>query len=156
MAEVSSPGNDAMTPRGTHAGWAIGLALLAATSGCGSNNPQTVPVQGRITLDGGAWPKSGMIIFTCIEPAEGFPKRPGKGFFDRQGHFVLTTFTEGDGLIPGTYRAMVICGEEVKDSDGPSQSYVPLKYQTPARSGIELTVAPDAEPIDFSFDVRSR
>ncbi|MBN2023575.1 MAG: hypothetical protein JW809_12390 [Pirellulales bacterium] len=133
-----------------------GLCACAAIGGCGSGNPETVPVHGRITLDGGAWPKPGMIIFTCTEPAAGFPKRPGKGFFDKEGEFVLTTFAEGDGLMPGTYRAMVICGEDIKDMEDTGKSYVPAKYQSPARSGIELTVTPDSDPIEFVYDIPSK
>lgn len=131
-----------------------GLATLCLLAiGCGPNRPETVRVKGRVTLGGGEWPAAGMIIFTPLEAAEGFPRRPGRAFFDRKGRFTVTTFSEGDGLIPGKYRAAVHCGEPVNDMDARAKSYVPANYQSPARSGLELTVPPGSGTLNVEYDI---
>ena len=77
--------------------------------GCGSKHPTTVPVRGTITYGGGAWPKGGAVFFTCVKPAEGFPGRPGMARFDTQGRFVVTTWENVEGLMPGQYRVGIEC-----------------------------------------------
>lgn len=129
------------------------VAVCTAPLGCGSSRPETVRVRGRVTLAGGEWPAAGLIIFTPVEPAQGFPRRAGRAFFDRQGRFAATTFEEGDGLMPGTYRAAVYCGEETPDMGSAGRDYVPAKYQNPARSGLELTVPAGAGPIEVDYDL---
>ena len=62
-----------------HPAFATFLLLLA---GCGDNRPTTVPVTGTVTFRGGPMPEKGMMFFTVLEPAEGFPARPGVADFD--------------------------------------------------------------------------
>ncbi len=121
--------------------------------GCGSGRPETVPVSGRVTLGGGDWPAAGLIVFTPVEPAEGFPRRAGRAFFDTQGHFTVMTYTRGDGLMPGRYRAAVYCGEPVDDMDAEAKSFVPLQYQNPARSGLELVVESGGRRMYVEYDI---
>jgi hypothetical protein len=131
------------------------LAICIAPSGCGSSRPETVPVRGQVTLAGGDWPAAGLIIFTPVEPAPGFPRRAGRAFFDLQGRFTAMTFEEGDGLMPGTYRAAVYCGEAIRGMDSAGQSCVPPKYQNPSQSGLELTVPAGADPIQANYNIPS-
>ncbi len=107
--------------------------------GCGnSNRPKTIPVTGTITFGGGPWPKPGEIYFTCVEPEAGFPRKPGLAQFDTNGAFVAGSFTEKDGLVPGTYRMSVECWEVRPNMDGiPAKSYLPDKYLNPAENGLE-------------------
>jgi hypothetical protein len=130
---------------------AAGLMILVGLVGCGPRRPQTVPVSGRITLDGGPWPSEAMLFFGC-EPAPGFPARTGKAIVAKDGSFRVGTFgNEADGLMPGKYRAYVICEGT---AGGKTVSYVPEKYQIAATSGLELTVEPGSRPIDnLSWDV---
>ncbi|MBN1911639.1 MAG: hypothetical protein JW818_17995 [Pirellulales bacterium] len=132
---------------------AASLVLLAVLTlpGCGPKRPQTVPVSGTITFGGGPWPAEATLIFTCEKPAEGFPKRPGRAFIATDGSFTVSTFeNKGDGLMPGKYRAHVVCEETVK---GKIVSHVPAKYQVGLTSGLELTVEPGSAPIHISWDV---
>jgi len=129
------------------------LVVCVALSGCGPSRPETVPVRGQITLAGGDWPAAGLIVFTPFEPAKGFPRRAGRAFFDPQGHFAAMTYEEGDGLMPGTYRVAVHCGEAIGDMESGGRSYVPAKYQNPAQSGLELTVPTGSGPVEVSYDV---
>jgi len=129
------------------------LAVCTVPAGCGPSRPDTVPVRGQVTLGGGDWPGAGMIIFTPVEPAPGFPRRAGRAFFDLQGRFTATTFEEGDGLMPGTYRAAVYCGEVIRDMESVDQGCVPAKYQNPTQSGLELTVPAGSGPIDVDYNI---
>ncbi len=92
-------------------------------------------------------------MFTPVEPAEGFPRRAGRAFFDTQGRFTVMTYTQGDGLMPGTYRAAVYCGEPVDDMDSAGKSFVPAKYQNPAQSGLELVVEPGSPRLVVEYDI---
>jgi hypothetical protein len=134
---------------------AWGLMLL---SGCGHSGPEVVPVRGRVTFGGGDWPKPGVLYFTVDRAAAGFPGRPGTGHFDTDGNLTVTTFTKGDGLIPGHYKIGVECWEvtPVMGSSGPPRMYVPAKYQSPGSSGLELTVEPGQSMVEVSFDIPKR
>ncbi|NLF08380.1 MAG: hypothetical protein GX594_10430 [Pirellulaceae bacterium] len=129
------------------------LLLVALACGCGPRRPETVQIRGRITLNGGDWPVPGMIIFTPVEPAEGFPRRAGRGVFDPQGRFQVTTYVKGDGLMPGKYRATVLCGEPIVDMDTPAKSFVPDRYQNSAQSGLELIVLPGSGHMEVEYDI---
>ncbi len=144
------------------------LLLLATLVGCG-NDLGTVPVEGKLTLDGGDWPKPGRVNFLPLEPAEGFPQRPGFGTFDTDGQFRVTTIESGDGLFPGTYRVYVECweiepvGEEDHHHAGEEhaapaegKSYVDPEHGSPVASPLEVTVEPGASgPVELEFDIPS-
>lgn len=114
--------------------WTLLAATLVAAIGC-KDGPQTVPVSGRVTLDGGPWPRRGMLFFAPVEPAEGFPRRPGVADFQEDGVFEATSFEPGDGLLPGKYLVNVECWE-VPPSMGPGP---PAKSAVPAdqQNGVD-------------------
>jgi hypothetical protein len=134
--------------------------LLAA--GCGASEPGLVPVSGKITLDGGPWPREGVINFTSDGPAPGGASttvRPGSAKFDVDGSFVAGSFEEGDGLFPGAYKLSVTCSEAPPQitSTGKfveGKSVVPKKYQDPNTSGLTLTVK-EGESTYETFDVKT-
>jgi hypothetical protein len=102
----------------THQTALVLLATLACV-GCGDSRPETIPVTGRLTYGGGDWPNEGVIYFTALEPAEGFPRRAGTGYFEADGSFEAQTWVEGDGLMPGKYRVSVECWKVPPKIDGP-------------------------------------
>jgi hypothetical protein len=133
------------------------LALLAtlACVGCGgSDHPDTIPVSGRLTYGGGDWPNPGVIYFTALEPAEGFPRRAGTANFGIDGQFQVKTWQEGDGLMPGKYRISVECWKFPPKLGGPaSVSYVPIEMQVASRSKWEIEVAVDGEAVEIERDI---
>ena len=136
----------------------IGAALLAvlvpAWSSCGSGHPRTVPVGGRITFLGGDWPAPGLIYFTVVEPAEGFPRHPGIAEFDRSGRFAARTWDPGDGLLPGKYKVHIECWQTPPQMEGPPPvSHVPEKYQSGHTSDLVLDVQPDSRGEDVLWDI---
>jgi len=137
--------------------WLTALSCLAI-AGCGGSAPEIVPTQGKVTLDGGEWPKPGYINFTPLKPAEGLPSRPGWGKFDTDGVFTVTTRKPGDGLIPGTYRVIVECWEIEPSDTRPGLSYIAKRFSTPAPGGLEeLVIKPGTRgPVVLNYDVASR
>lgn len=143
--------------------WVVALVVAV---GCG-NDLGIVPVEGKLTFDGGAWPKPGRVNFLPLQGAKGFPQRPGVGTFDTDGQFRVTTIESGDGLFPGTYRVYVECweiepaGEEGHHHHGEEQpappegrSYIDREYSSPVASPLEVTVEPGVSgPVVVQYDI---
>lgn len=131
-----------------------GLVLLF-TLGCGRSGPETVPVDGTVTFGGAAWPKPGVLVFAVESPAPGMPQRPAMGLFDTDGRLTVTTYTKGDGLIPGKYRMAVECWEVRPDAMSPTgaKSYVPKRYGSPETSGFTVVVEPGQKRVTLNLDV---
>ncbi|MBN2578488.1 MAG: hypothetical protein JXB10_05805 [Pirellulales bacterium] len=120
--------------------------------GCGRKIPEIVPVSGKVTLEGGAWPKPGTITFAPLKPAKGFPSRPGVGHFNTDGSFVAET-GQYEGLIPGEYRISVSCWEVVPTGSSDGKGYLPKKFCNPTTSGLTLTIEADrSDPVIWEHD----
>jgi len=129
--------------------------LLAALTGCGPARPKTVAVDGRVLFDGQRPPQPGMVYFAPLEPAAGYPRRPGRAAFDADGRFRATSFNDGDGLVPGRYRVAFDCWASPPKAEGlPSKGLVPPPYDNPGTSPLELVVKPDAGSLTVEFDLR--
>ena len=139
--------------------WLVLAAFGAA--GCGRSLPRTVEVRGRVTLDG--TPLEGAAIL--FQPVDGGV--PARGSSAADGSFVLTTFREGDGAVPGRHRIAVskfeITGFEVTADglDGPvapggvkERSLLPKKYSDPATSGLTAEVGSGATEVSLTLESR--
>lgn len=129
----------------------IHFFLAACVAGCGRGGPETVSVHGKVTFAGGPCPGPGTIYFAPIEVPEGLPRRPATADFNTDGQFEATSFTPGDGLVPGRYRVTLTCWKEPPKPYGPpAASFTPPGYQPP-----ELAVERGAiGPIEVNYDVR--
>jgi hypothetical protein len=128
------------------------VVALALASGCGQGNGlETVPVHGKITFARGPCPKEGSISFTPVSVEEGLPRRPGRARFDVEGVFDVTSFRDGDGLIPGKYVAIVTCLKGQPSYSDPN-SYEKLSY-VPADYRPEIVVEKGASSQEVSLDV---
>lgn len=78
------------------------LAVLTFV-GCGDSNPTTYKVTGVVTLDGKIV-DGAMVTFT---PSGGQDSKPAVGTSGADGKYNLTTFTGGDGALPGAYKVTV-------------------------------------------------
>lgn len=128
------------------------MVTLVMTAGCGGHGLPIVPVRGVVTFDGGACPAPGTVTFTPIEVAEGLPSRPGMASFREDGVFAVTSFREGDGLLPGRYRVTIACDAGLPDPTSPDPwgdvSYVTKGYQPP-----EMMIAKGSQPLTVTYDV---
>ncbi len=137
---------------------ALVLVFAILLMGCGDSNPNTVPVEGRVTLDG--QPVSeGTITFQPVEPAEGFPRRPAIGLLQTDGSYRLSTFDENDGAVPGSYQVMVVSvtgGPTPEEPDAPEQWRIPQRYGTPGQSPLHASVpAQHRGVLTLNFDLES-
>ncbi len=162
-----------MHRRNRFASWSL-LAFslsLVSLAGCGATERGLVPVSGRITLDGGPWPKPGKITFLPVADT-GENLRPASADFAPDGGFTVSSFDGAEGLYPGEYQVSVECWESEpgmmkadeakkaaaskKAAGGPTsgKSLVPQKYQSTATSEFKLKVEVGKKP-DANFDVKS-
>ena len=131
-----------------HAVWRLLTSACLVLTGCGPQRPGMVRVRGQITFDGQPPPAEGMVFFAPETTAPGRPIRPGRARFGRDGAFVVTSFDEGDGLVPGTYRVQVECWKKVPMMNEPGQSYVADPYEPAA-----VEVPTDARVVEVPLDV---
>lgn len=131
--------------------------VLTSCWGCQKAGVPLVPVKGKVTYGGGAWPKPGTLYFAVKEPAPDMPRKPGIAQFGVDGKFSVRTFTDGDGLVPGKYVVNIECWEvppSMGETPGPGKSYVPQLYQSGSSSNFMVDVPLDAKsPVEVSFDV---
>ena len=113
-------------------GAALAALALLPCWGCGSDaahhTAPTVPVKGRITYKGRPLTQ-GTVVF---EPAD--IGREAHGDVQSDGTFVLSTFKEGDGAVPGLHRVAVSGNPKA------GKEAVPLKYRNPSSSKTEIEV----------------
>ncbi len=140
------------------------LGVLWLQSGCSPAEPGLVAVRGKVTLDGGPWPRPGTINFAPVSaPASepgGAKSRPGSAKFGTDGSFVAGSFEEGDGLFPGTYNVSVDCAESAPTMSPTgaaieAKNAVPKNYQDPSTSGLTITVKA-GEKADLTLDVKTK
>jgi hypothetical protein len=132
----------------------VWIVSLAPQVGCGGGaDLPLVPVSGTLTFDNGPPPAIGSINFMLISGTGlgGLPDRPGSAVFDRDGTFVVSSFREGDGLLPGKYTAKIICFVGTPSEAEPA-SYARLD-RVPPDYRPELLVEPGSGPIEVTFDV---
>lgn len=140
----------------THIATRIGLKLLAclllmALAGCGDGK-QLVPVSGKLTYGGDEWPIPGNITFTPLSEfsagREGV-HRPGSARFGTDGKYVVGSFAQGDGLMPGTYHVSISCIDPL-DFSKPREEleFVPKDFKID-----DLVVEAGMDPIVLNYDV---
>ncbi len=142
----------------------VACALLTPPVGCGTGEPGLVPVRGRVTLDGGPWPKEGTITFTpdgAVEVSDATESRPGSGKFGTDGSFTVGSFEPGDGLFPGQYQVGIECldSEPGMDNQGRmvgGKSVIPSKFRSGATSGLLFIVKPGARNTVATLDVKTK
>lgn len=138
-----------------------GLLLISILfSGCGpsitDNRPARAKVEGHVTIDGQTV-EGAMVRLYAQEPGQ--PGAVGKT--DDSGHFLLTTFTPGDGALPGQYMVTVsksIAHKRVSSAQAMSmlergqevppprmEELLPKRYKDAEKSGLTFTVQADQE-----------
>jgi hypothetical protein len=121
----------------------LALVLLGPSIGCGANGagtmPNLVPVTGKVTFKGQPL-TTGTVRF---EPDDF--GRPATGKLQSDGTFVLTTLTDGDGVVAGHHRVSIF------GTDSKAKPAVPKKYADGQSSKFEADVS--VENKDFTFAI---
>ena len=133
------------------------LALIALSSailltGCGKELP-TIPVTGRVSFAGAVPPARGSITFMPLEAKAGMPRRPGSGKFTPEDpSFTITSFTRGDGLVPGRYAVNISCYTSPPSSAKP-ETFVTLNAVPQNWKPEELVVEEGSNALEVNYDV---
>jgi hypothetical protein len=118
------------------------LACGGCESGDGPHVAPTVPVKGTVTFKGQPVTQ-GTITF---EPED--IGREAHATIQPDGTFVLSTFKEGDGAVPGLHR-VAITGSVGRGGKG--QQPLPAKYRSAGSSNIAVEVS--QEKTDYPIDL---
>jgi hypothetical protein len=147
--------------------WGWLLIVLGAAVGCGGgasldpNRPATAPVSGTVTYKGAAVPGA---IVTFHAPGD---SPSAFGTTDASGTYQLTTFSAGDGAVPGEYRVTVTKTEFSASADVPEdhpdygkepvveaevRQALPVRYANPETSGLTASVKEGQNQIPLALD----
>jgi hypothetical protein len=145
---------------------AVGLGPIL---GCGDDTglDRRYPVSGTVTYNNKPLEK-GQIAFIPTDPSK---QRPANGTIV-DGRYTLTTATSGDGALPGTYKVSVV-SKQIRPEDeariketlakiggttrqqltgratARAKDLIPAKYQSSEMSGLEATVGPKSNTLNF-------
>ena len=128
----------------------VGGFALMASLGCGGNSrPKTIPIQGRVLVDGAEPGEFGKLFFTPTQPAEGYDRRPASGSFGPDGVYRVMSWEPDDGLVPGHYTV------NVQPADA-NKSKIPVRFRDSGTSGLEVDVPLDKSVIEFDVRVETK
>ncbi|MCA9016806.1 MAG: hypothetical protein KDA77_15845, partial [Planctomycetaceae bacterium] len=124
-------------------------------TGCGgpAGDPDLIPVQGTVTLDGQPL-KSGVIGFA---PASGQAASTGQ---IEDGHFKLSFSQSASGAKAGTYKVSIQSWTTPPSMDADGKpvkgvSAIPEKYMSQATSGLTADVKKEGDN-NFTFELKSK
>jgi hypothetical protein len=107
--------------------WII-LGVVLAVYGCGGGGPRTVPVSGRVQLNGQPLPDAQVIFRPDSKELSPGPASYGKT--DAQGRFVLRTMDGRDGAVVGPHKVRISLPVKAAGGgdDAPAANKLPARY----------------------------
>ena len=119
----------------------------------GGELKKVVPVSGKVLLDG--QPKEGVTISLYPEPAGA---AVGEVVTNADGTYCWQTYSECDGILPGTYWVAFRLTPKQRRNDNvaPTEDLLKGKYSNPARSKFKLTVADGAPQTNVDYDLATK
>lgn len=144
-----------MCVSGRGAALAIVAMVVVVAGGCSRVRrpplPQTFPVTGIVSFAGKPLPSATVMFNPVAGDGHG-----SIALTDATGRYRLTTFTPGDGVVPGDYRVAITkieLGGTASDSPAAvapdPKNVLPAKYADHSTSGLTATV--ESKP-DNTFD----
>jgi len=115
--------------------------VLITASGCGGSD--RAKVTGTVRHQDGT-PLVGALVIARSNTTGS----SANGDTDGNGHFVLRTDQERDGIPPGDYYVIIVEGR--RELDSPQPQTISAKYRSPSSSGLRFSVKPGEETV---FDV---
>ncbi|MFH1301831.1 MAG: hypothetical protein ABIK07_12290 [Planctomycetota bacterium] len=124
------------------------------------DRPKTYPVTGTVTFEGK--PLEGA---TIVFQSTGGTPQAAVGRSDKEGHFQLRTFKDGDGAIAGEHTVAITCIKTEGPPEGANldevnvvikeTSLIPPIYGDVNKSGLTATVKADQEN-QVTFDLENK
>ncbi|MDZ4684087.1 MAG: hypothetical protein SH850_03300 [Planctomycetaceae bacterium] len=147
----------------------LAAVLVTSAIGCGKSDNVTVyPVKGTVMFNGKPMLGGGSIAFIPTTSQKG---KAAGGTILEDGSFVMTTYREGDGSMPGTFRVIVTQSvyqepENTGDSDGTTTvkpkepiaevdkaDRIPMIYADGVNSPATVTI--EAKPNDLTIELEN-
>ena len=125
-------------------------ALLASISfsGCGGSRLGTVPVKGKVTINGQPV-KKGTVFFQPVDAAKGRPARSG---IKPDGSYAASSLDNDQAIGPGEYKVLLMPpAMEVGSPAG--KASIPQKYRDANTSGLTITVPYGGGPITYDIEM---
>jgi hypothetical protein len=125
-------------------------AMIAVTAlGCGSSNPRTAIVRGKITYKGKPVP-NGTVNFV---PESG---TAAQGEIQPDGSYKLTTFRKDDGAVVGKHSVFIVAMQDMANRLPEERTplpppIIPMKYTSLATSDLKAEVQEKENTIDFDL-----
>lgn len=122
---------------------ACAVLLLLPIAGCGGSD--TAKITGRLFREDGTPLAGALVIARCEETGQS-----ARGETDQEGHFVLHEENSA-GMSPGEYYVIIMEARQTLDNAQPRS--IAVKYRSPARSGLSLTVeSGEDKELDWTLD----
>jgi hypothetical protein len=122
--------------------FALSVAAVLVTSGCGSSGPELATVSGTVKMDGAPLADASVQFV----PASG---RPSYGSTDANGFYQLEFTATKSGAVPGEHTVRVSTHRRADPETGAKgqPERIPMKYNS--KSEIKKTVNPGKNTIDI-------
>lgn len=124
--------------------WILLCSLAVQGCGGGAGGPTPVKVRGLIKYNGQPV-TSGSVMFNPADPQKG---HMAQGSIEKDGTFSLSSYSTGDGVLPGSYTVTVnssLPGTEVLTKDKGTgiggKSAIPARYADAKTSQLQQTIA---------------
>ncbi|MEX0642093.1 MAG: hypothetical protein WD468_05300 [Pirellulales bacterium] len=131
----------------------VACGLLLSAIGC-NRMPETVSVTGQVTYRGQPL-TMGDVQMVPRKIADGKLRRPATSLIDKSGRFEMSTFKQGDGMVPGEYGVAIVAIRRypnMMDPNDKPEYAVPERYVDPSTSGLSVVVPSDASPsVELEF-----
>lgn len=135
------------------------LLMTVSLAGCGKTQqaPETIPVSGVVRFKGSPLTK-GTVTLQPINDGSGVGQRPAIGEIDAAGTFTLSTYTAGDGALPGNYHVLITCYRNDPTVEEYTQgvkreSLIPERYSNALTSGKIREIPENGGPIQLDIDL---
>lgn len=126
---------------------ATGYVLIALASGGCGRSPRLVPVSGTITVDGK--PLETGSLFVAPEGGRAAAARIGP-----KGRFTLSTWREGDGVVPGIHRVEIKASERLDNAR--IRWLVPRAVRDLATTPLRLDASVATDSATISIDTQGQ
>jgi hypothetical protein len=115
---------------------AVLALILAAAVGCGSG--KTTPVRGKVVFKDGTPLSGGLVLF---RPVDEKLQVSARGDIQKDGTFILGTYQEGDGAVPGKYQVAITPPPRPTRLEKPiGPPFIHPRFESYETSGLEFEV----------------
>jgi hypothetical protein len=134
------------------------VAVLLGTHGCGPPDlvGPTVPVSGKVTVDGKAVPTGNIVFKPDAAKGNTNLKYEPVAFINADGTYTVKTGTK-NGAPVGWYKVAIEASEPITDvvaTGTVPKAYVNTRYNSVENSGLSVEVKADPAPGAYDFPLK--